>query len=176
MVTKEGLVISKLFSVPVVANKEKDIGCYPLQSPLLTTLDVLWSYSHIHVPVRTTLLVPAPQGMEHLVQNNALKSAAISNGDVLGPPNTSNVGVTPVWTTMYFASSSPLSYKCSTSVFLPLSLKETDIVLLIGSLNKLNASFLSVSVDGSIDSTNSLTCKGNKGGLTSSAVHVVTSA
>jgi len=48
------------------------------------------------VPVRTALLVPPPQSVEHLMHHNALVLAAASDGDVLPASHSAHVGIASV--------------------------------------------------------------------------------
>ena len=60
-----------------------------------TTLNVVSHDSDKVISVWSALFVPAPKTMEHLMHDNALVLAAITNGDILRSANSTNIGVTP---------------------------------------------------------------------------------
>ena len=100
VVTNEGLVMSKFPSLPIASaamfHRQHTRFSLSLSLSLLTTLNVLWENPDVHIPIWSALLVPAPQGVKHLVQYDPLKLTAAPNGDVLGSTNTANVGEAPV--------------------------------------------------------------------------------
>lgn len=110
-----------------------EVGVGDLKVVLPPTLDILLDDADVVIPVWPALLVPASQSVKHLVQDNPLKLAPSTDGDVLGSPtNAPNEGET--------ASSR----------------EESHVVCLVAALDEADASQSGEGVDSSCDGIASL--------------------